>query len=162
MCVHVDGGASSLTSSRRRCGAILWLKRPWGVCTWTYLTRWEPTLRGGGELLAAYAPAWMTSQTSPLDWLCWFDLWMWILANQIRATGWTHRVDFCTADLYFILVSDHNDNFSKYNKNKVTEYSFKISLFIQFIQSWKQSLFICIITEICKLQTVPLNYRLLL
>ena len=34
-------------------------------------------------------------------------------------------VDFYTADLYLILLSDHNDNFSKYNQNIVTEYSFK-------------------------------------
>ena len=25
-------------------------------------------------------------------------------------------VDFYTADVYLILLSDHNDNFSKYNK----------------------------------------------
>ena len=34
-------------------------------------------------------------------------------------------MDFYTADLYLILLSDHNDNFSKYNKKIVTGYSFK-------------------------------------
>ena len=37
-------------------------------------------------------------------------------------------MDFYTADLYLILLSDHNDNFSKQIKNMVTEYSFKASL----------------------------------
>ena len=37
-------------------------------------------------------------------------------------------MDFYTADLHLILLSDHNGNFSKYNKNIVTEYSFKASL----------------------------------
>ena len=32
-------------------------------------------------------------------------------------------MDFYTAGLYFILLSDHNDIFSKYNKRIVTDYS---------------------------------------
>ena len=38
-------------------------------------------------------------------------------------------VDFYTAVLYLILLSDHDDNFSKYNKKIVTDYSFKTELF---------------------------------
>ena len=34
-------------------------------------------------------------------------------------------MDFYTADLYYILMSDHDDNFCKYNKTIVTDYSFK-------------------------------------
>ena len=34
-------------------------------------------------------------------------------------------MDFYTADLYLILLSDHKDSFSKYNKTIVTDYSFK-------------------------------------
>ena len=37
-------------------------------------------------------------------------------------------VDLSSADLYLILLSDHNDNFSKYNKRIVTDYSLKLSL----------------------------------
>ena len=42
----------------------------------------------------------------------------------------SHRVDpqtldLYTADLYLILLSDHNDSFSKYNQKIVTDYSFK-------------------------------------
>ena len=36
----------------------------------------------------------------------------------------TQTVDFYTADLYLILLSDHNDNFSKYNQKIVSHYSF--------------------------------------
>ena len=36
-------------------------------------------------------------------------------------------MDFYTADRYLILLSDHNDNFSKYNQKIVTNYSFKRS-----------------------------------
>ena len=36
-------------------------------------------------------------------------------------------VDYYTADLYLVLLSDHNDNFSKYNQKRVTDYSFKAS-----------------------------------
>ena len=44
-------------------------------------------------------------------------------ANQFTATGWNHR-HFYSADLYLILLSDHNDNFSIYNEKMVTDYSF--------------------------------------
>ena len=35
-------------------------------------------------------------------------------------------MNFYTADLYLILLSDYNDSFSKYNQNIVTDYSFNI------------------------------------
>ena len=34
-------------------------------------------------------------------------------------------MDFYTADLDLILLSDHNHNFSKYNQNIVTDYNVK-------------------------------------
>ena len=50
----------------------------------------------------------------------------WITANQITATGWSQRqwlfTELTRADL--IRLSDHNDNFSKYNKKSVTGYSY--------------------------------------
>ena len=33
-------------------------------------------------------------------------------------------VDFYTAELYLILLSDHEDSFSKYNQKRITDYSF--------------------------------------
>ena len=33
----------------------------------------------------------------------------------------TQTVDFYTAGLYLIVLSDHNDNFSKYNKKKMLQ-----------------------------------------
>ena len=42
-------------------------------------------------------------------------------------------MDFYTADLYLILLSDHNDNLNKYNQKKVTDYSFKYSCMFRLI-----------------------------
>ena len=39
-------------------------------------------------------------------------------------------MDFYTAVLYLILLSDHNDNFRKYNPKIVTDYSFKDGIFL--------------------------------
>ena len=67
---------------------------------------------------AAYARAWLTLlRHSSWLWLVLLIQERWILANQITATGWSHRQGiFFTVDLYGILLSDHNNNFSKYNK----------------------------------------------
>ena len=43
-------------------------------------------------------------------------------------------VDFYTADLYLILLSDHNDNFSKYNKKIVSDYSYKGTIWRTLLQ----------------------------
>ena len=58
-----------------------------------------------------------TSQTLPLALIGRVD------SGVVRSCKSNHghgvvpqTVDFYTADLYLILLSDHNDNFSKYNK----------------------------------------------
>ena len=70
-----------------------------------YLTRWEQTLHLCGGLPAACSRVIDTSQTRPLT-----------LIGCIKPGA----MDSC---LYLI----HDDNFSKYNKNIVTDYSFKKS-----------------------------------
>ena len=50
-------------------------------------------------------------------------------------------VDFYTTDLYLILLSDHNDSFSKYNQKLVTDYSFKCSILV--VLFWFYSIFLC-------------------
>ena len=52
--------------------------------------------------------------------------------------------DFYTADMYLILLSDHNDNFSKYNQNIVVD------------------LFLMIKISSPKLNSAPFIYRLIL
>ena len=84
------------------------------VWAWTYLTRWEQTLHlcEGGD----------TSQTRPLALIGCVEEG----AVDFSKSNYSHWVELQTADLYLILLSDHNDNFSKYNKTIVTDYNFKI------------------------------------
>ena len=88
--------------------------------------RWRGTsqyvLHEGGGLPAANAREWLTLLRHSLWlWLVVLSWERWILANQIRATGRTHNRGFYTADLYLILLSDHNHNFCKYNQKDITE-----------------------------------------
>ena len=49
-------------------------------------------LREGGGLPAGYAQEWLTLlRHSPWLWLVLLSVEWWILANQITATGWSHR-----------------------------------------------------------------------
>ena len=58
----------------------------WGRGTAQY------ALRERGGLPAVYAREWLTLlRHSPWLWLVVFPWERWILANQIRATGWSHR-----------------------------------------------------------------------
>ena len=83
--------------------------------------RAELHLRGGGAL-----PSNDTSQTLPLALIgCVYSG-----AVDSCKSNYSHWVEpqtvgFYTADLYLILLLDHNDSFSKYNKIIVTDYSFK-------------------------------------
>ena len=43
-------------------------------------------------------------------------------------SNYSHWVEPQTADLYFILLTDHNDNFGKHNTEIVTDYIFNIKL----------------------------------
>ena len=87
------------------------------VWVWSYLTRWEQILHlhGGGGLLRACAREWLTlPRHAPWLWSVVLIQERWILTNQI--TYYSHWVELQTADLYLILLSDHNNNFSKYNQ----------------------------------------------
>lgn len=46
------------------------------------------------------------------------------ISMRVIYTSQPQAVDFYTADLYLILLSDNNDNSSKHNKRIVTDYSF--------------------------------------
>ena len=48
--------------------------------------------------------------------------------GEVDSCKWnySHWAEPKTADLHLILLSDHNDNFSKYDQEMVTDYSFKI------------------------------------
>ena len=66
------------------------------VWAWTYLTRWELHLCEGGGLPAVYAQEWLTlPRHAPWLWLVVLIQERWILANQITATGWSHRQLTC-------------------------------------------------------------------
>ena len=70
-----------------------------------------------------------TSQTLSLALISCVDLGA-VNSYKLNYSHWVEpqTVDFYTADLYLILLSDHNDNFSKYNKKKiVTDYSFNVN-----------------------------------
>ena len=96
----------------------------WG---WTYLTRWEQTLHlcGGGALPSTccmrergcqqrmHPSEWHFSDTLlGSDWLYLAGSggFLWIKPQPLGGAS-------DTAYLYFILLTDHNDNFSKYYKN---------------------------------------------
>ena len=79
------------------------------------------TLHEGGGPPAAYAREWLTLlRHSPWLWLAALTRELWILANQITLTGWSHR-QWIFTQLTCILFY----NFCKYNKNIATYYSFK-------------------------------------
>ena len=99
----------------------------WQQWDWTYLARYEQALhlcgvgalcstrcvREGGCQQCMHENDWHFSDT-PVgsDWLCWSRS-----GGFLQITGWSHRwLIFYTADLYLILLSNHNANFSKYNK----------------------------------------------
>ena len=105
------------------------------VWAWTYLTRWKQTHRvctawGRGAASSICVRMINTSQTLSLALIgcvepgavdsCKSNYGHWV-EPQI--------VDFYTADLYLILLSDHNYSFSKDNKKIVTDYSFKCDYF---------------------------------
>ena len=97
------------------------------VWAWTYLTRWEQQLhlcqgRGAASSICRRVTL---LRHSPWLWLVVLTRKRWNFANQIRATGWSHRVDSYTADLYLIVLSDCDDNLMKYNKKIVTDNNFK-------------------------------------
>ena len=73
-----------------------------------YLTRWQQELhlhREGGA--QQYAQEWLT--------LLRHAPWLWWVEDSCRS-NYSHWVEPQTADLYLILLSDHNDNLSWYNK----------------------------------------------
>ena len=70
---------------------------------------------------------------------------------------------FYTADLYRILLSDHNENFSKYNKKKVTDYGFKVHI---WLSKWKRLVisdlrlpWLCSFPQTHHIINVSLRYR---
>ena len=71
---------------------------------------------GRGTATSMHKNDWHFSDT-PLcsDWLCWSGSGG-LLQIKLQPLGGTQTVDFYTADLYIILMSNHNDNFSKYNQ----------------------------------------------
>ena len=66
-----------------------------------------------------------TSQTLPLALIGCIDLGT-VDSSKSNYSHWVvpQTVDFYTADLYLILLSDQNETFSKYNQKIVTDYSF--------------------------------------
>ena len=58
------------------------------------------------------------------DWLCLSGTGR-FLQIKLGPLGGATDSGFLHSQLYLILLSDHNNNFSKYNQKKVTDYSFK-------------------------------------
>ena len=80
----------------------------------------EYALHEGGGLPAAYAWEWLTLlRNSPWLWMIVSRWEQWILANQITATGWSHR-----QWIFFQIIMTI---FSKYNQTIVTDYSFNLN-----------------------------------
>ena len=84
----------------------------WGRGTAQY------TLYEGGEMEAAYSWEWLTLfRHSPQLWLVGSYRDRWILANQIRAIGWSHR-QWIFTQLTCILFYCQMRNLSNITKNK--------------------------------------------
>ena len=90
--------------------------------TWMYQIRWEQALHlceGGAPHRGQGGAAMIdTSQTLPLALIGCVDLGA-VDSCKSNYSHWVEpqKVDFFyTANLYLILLSDHNDSFSKYNK----------------------------------------------
>ena len=68
-------------------------------------------LHEGGGLTAVYAGEWLTFlRHSPWLWLVVLSREWWILASEIRATGWTHRQWIFTQLTYILFTCQINDN----------------------------------------------------